>query len=56
MLHFMFELYELIFAFFCINQVASDLLHVWFLVCGLFNSTVDRVRDHHTVVLFPSSC
>ena len=46
----------MLFAFLSINQVTSDLLHVWFLVRCVFNSAVDRVRDHDFVVLFPSLC
>ena len=39
-----------------LGQVSSDLLHVWFLVCCVFNSAVDRFRDNCPVVLFPSLC
>ena len=37
-------------------QVSSNLLHVWFLVCCVFNSAVDCVRDYNPAVLFPSLC
>lgn len=38
------------------NQVTSDLLHVWFLVCCVLNPAADGIRDDHSVVLFPSLC
>ena len=42
-------------SFFFLEQVSSDLLHVWVLVCCVFNFAVDCIRDYCRVVLFASS-
>ena len=41
---------------FFLKQVSSDLLHVWVLVCCVFNFAVDCIRDYCPVVLCSSSC
>ena len=42
---------------FCfLKQVSSDLLHVWVLVCCVFNFAVDCIWDYYPVVLFSSLC
>ena len=43
-------------SFFFLEQVSSDLLHVWVLVCCVFNFAVDCIRDYCPVVLCSSSC
>ena len=41
---------------FFLKQVSSDLLHVWDLVCCVFNFAVGCIRDYCPVVLCSSSC
>ena len=43
-------------SFFFLEQVSSDLLHVWVLVCCVFNFAVDCIWDYCSVVLFSSLC
>ena len=43
-------------SFFFLKQVSSDLLHVWVLVCCVFNFAVDCIWDYCPVVLFSSLC
>jgi len=43
-------------SFFFLKQVSSDLLHVWVLVCCMFNFAVDCIWDYCPVVLFSSLC
>ena len=43
-------------SFFFLEQVSSDLLHVWVLVCCVFNFAVDCIWDYCPVVLFSSLC